>query len=137
MAKNRSLNGVRSYKRTSQQKKEALSDIMNLPVPKPKQQKLDIGSTIAACSQQQIGMAPAQLSLQNCSNIIQYGSTLYVGMAQEKNGCPIKHEQNLMYSAALVRSFYEPYQSFSSVFINNKTVSVDRNHHWGTKAAIR
>ena len=35
----------------------------------------------------------------------------------------------------VVRSFYEPYQSFSSVFINNKTVSVDRNHHWGTKAA--
>ena len=37
----------------------------------------------------------------------------------------------------VVRSFYEPYQSFSSVFINNKTVSVDRNHPWGTKAAIR
>ena len=33
----------------------------------------------------------------------------------------------------VVRSFYEPNQSFSSVFINNKTVSVDRNHHWGTK----
>ena len=37
----------------------------------------------------------------------------------------------------VVRSFYEPHQSFSSVFINNKTVSVDRNHHWGAKAAIR
>ena len=37
----------------------------------------------------------------------------------------------------VVRSFYKPYQSFSSVFINNKTVSVDRNYHWGTKAAIR
>ena len=72
----RSLDGVRSYKRTSQQQKEALSDIMNLSVPEPKQQKLDIGSSSAACSQQQIGMAPAQLSLQNCSNIninISYG----------------------------------------------------------------
>ena len=28
--------------------------------------------------------------------IIEYGSTLYVGMTQKKNGCPIKCVQNLM-----------------------------------------
>ena len=31
-----------------------------------------------------------------CLSIIEYGSTLYVGMTQEKNGGPIKCVQNLM-----------------------------------------
>ena len=30
-------------------------------------------------------------------NIIEYGSTLYVGMTQKKNGGPIKRVQNLMF----------------------------------------
>ena len=33
-------------------------------------------------------------------DIIEYGSTLYVGMAQ-KNGCPIKRVQNLMFRTLL------------------------------------
>ena len=75
-------------------------------------------------------------------SIMEYGSIPYVGVAQEeKNGCPIKLVQNLMFRTLLwnvVRSFYEPYQSFSSVFISNKTVSVDRNHHFGVpKRQIR
>ena len=37
----------------------------------------------------------------------------------------------------VVTSLYEPYQSFSSVFINNSTVSVARDHHWSTTPASR
>ena len=33
--------------------------------------------------------------------IIEYGSTLYVGMAQKKNGGPIKRVQNLMFRTLL------------------------------------
>ena len=69
--------------------------------------------------------------------IIEYSSTLYVGMAQEKNGGPIKRVQSLMFKT-LLWMLSEAFMSHAShVFINNKTVSVDRNHHWGTKAAIR
>ena len=34
-------------------------------------------------------------------DIIEYGSTLYVGMTQEKNGGPIKRVQNLMFRTLL------------------------------------
>ena len=78
----RSLDGVRSYKRTSQEQRQALSDIVNLSIPQPKKQKVAIMSPhteLATCSQstQQMGIAPAQISLQSCSNItfnITYGS---------------------------------------------------------------
>ena len=33
--------------------------------------------------------------------IIEYGSTLYVGMTQKKNGGPIKRVQNLMFRTLL------------------------------------
>ena len=38
----------------------------------------------------------ANESLRVCVLIIEYGSTLYVGMTQKKNGGPIKCVQNLM-----------------------------------------
>ena len=37
----------------------------------------------------------------------------------------------------VVTSLYEPYQSFSSVFISNKTVSVASDHRWRTTPASR
>ncbi len=63
----RSLDGVRNYKRTSDEQRQTLSDIVNLVTPpEAKKQKMAVG-----CSQgnQQIGAAPAQISLQNCQNI--------------------------------------------------------------------
>ena len=36
-----------------------------------------------------------------------------------------------------VISLYEPYQSFSSAFITNKTVSIARDHRWSTALASR
>ena len=69
----RSLDGVRCYKRTSEEQRVALSDIVNLTAPKTKKQKVSSSheSQAAACSQlsQQMGSAPAQISLQHCSNI--------------------------------------------------------------------
>ena len=68
----RSLDGVRSYKRTSEEQQVALSDIMNLSAPEPKRQHVAMGS-----SQKQLGVAPAQLSIQDCSNFtinINYGN---------------------------------------------------------------
>ena len=47
--------------------------------------------------------------------IMEYGSTPYVGWHGD----------------------YEPFQSFSSVFISNKTVSVARDHRWSTTPASR
>ena len=77
----RSLDGVRSYKRTSQEQRQALSDIVNLTTPQPKKQKMmsPHNPEAATCSQntQQMGLAPAQISLQSCNNItfnINYGS---------------------------------------------------------------
>ena len=55
----RSLDGVRSYKRTSQEQQVTLSDIMNLSAPEPKRQHVAMAS-----SQKQLGVAPAQLSIQ-------------------------------------------------------------------------
>ena len=77
----RSMDGVRCYKRTSQEQHEVLSDIVNLAIPGPaKKQKTQTAysSEGTACSQntQQMGLAPAQISLQSCSNItfnITYG----------------------------------------------------------------
>ena len=76
----RSLDGVRSYKRTSDQQREVLSDIVNLSTPDPKKQKITNpqNTEVAACIQntQQMGIAPSQISLQSCSNItfnITYG----------------------------------------------------------------
>ena len=37
----------------------------------------------------------------------------------------------------VVISLYEPYQSFSSVFISNKTISIARDHRWSAKLACR
>ena len=69
----RSLDGVRSYKRTSDEQRVALSDILNITVPDTKKPKVSCPNTLqsAACSQlsQQMGMAPTQISLQECSNI--------------------------------------------------------------------
>ena len=77
----RSLDGVRSYKRTSPEQRQALSDIVNLTTPQPKKQKMmsPHNPEAATCSQntQQMGLAPAQISLQSCNNItfnITYGS---------------------------------------------------------------
>ena len=77
----RSLDGVRSYKRTSQEQRQALSDIVNLTTPQPKKLKMmsPHNPEAATCSQntQQMGLAPAQISLQSCNNItfnITYGS---------------------------------------------------------------
>ena len=70
------LDVVRSYKRTSEEQRVALSDIVNLTAPKTKKQKVSSSheSQAAACSQlsQQMGSAPAQISLQHCSNVITY-----------------------------------------------------------------
>ena len=62
---------------------------------------------------------------------MEYGSTPYVGMAWGKKWlphvpCTKSHVQNS--ALDVVISFYEPYQSFSSVFIGEKTVSVARDH---------
>ena len=68
-----SMDGVRCYKQTSQEQHEVLSDIVNFAIPGPakKQKTQTAHSSEAACSQntQQIGLAPAQISLQSCSNI--------------------------------------------------------------------
>lgn len=68
----RSLDGVRSYKRTSQEQQATLSDIMNLSAPEPKRQHVAMAS-----GQKQHGVAPTQLSIQDCSNFtinINYGN---------------------------------------------------------------
>ena len=61
---------------------------------------------------------------------MEYGSTPYVGMAQKKKWLPhvpyTKHVQNSVLDVVI--SLYEPYQSFLSVFIGEKTVSVARDH---------
>ena len=63
---------------------------------------------------------------------MEYGSTPYIGMTLEKNGCYIACVQSDSYikNSALdvVIGFYEPYLSFSSVVISNKTVSGVREH---------
>ena len=71
--------------------------------------------------------------------IIEYGSTQYVGMAQKKMAAPLNMYKSDVQNSALdvVRSFYEPYQSFSNVFINNKTASAARDHRWSTTSASR
>jgi len=73
----RSLDGVRSYKRTSKEQLEVVSDIANLSAPEPKKQKTLNPHTVPySHGTQQMGVAPAQISLQNCSNItfnITYG----------------------------------------------------------------
>ena len=76
----RSINGVRCYKRTCQEQQEVLSDIINVSIPNPKKQKTlsAHSSEVVAYTQntQQMGLAPAQISLQSCSNItfnISYG----------------------------------------------------------------
>ncbi len=70
----RSLDRVRNYKRTSQEQRETLSDIMNLTVPTAKKRK--IGSTdvqeLPTCHMQQAvqqGITPAQFTLQSCSGV--------------------------------------------------------------------
>ena len=65
----KSLDGVRSYKRTSAQQQSALSDIINLSAPIPKKANM-------ATNQQQMMMG-AQLSIQGCTNCtinVNYGS---------------------------------------------------------------
>jgi len=72
----RSLDGVRSYKQTSKEQLEVVSDIVNLSAPEPKKQKTLNPHTVPYSHAQQMGVAPAQISLQNCSNItfnITYG----------------------------------------------------------------
>ena len=67
--------------------------------------------------------------------IMEYGSTPYVGMAWEKIWLPhILCTNSYVQNSALdvVRSLYEPNQSFLSVFISNKIVSVARDHRWST-----
>ena len=59
----KSLDGVRSYKRTSEEQQAALSDIVNLSAPVTKKPNV-----MAASNQQMIGAAPG-VSIQNCSNI--------------------------------------------------------------------
>ena len=61
----RSIDGVRSYKRTSDEQRIVLSDIINnsSSVPAAKRQHAEI-----TCSQQQVGLSPSSLSIQNCSN---------------------------------------------------------------------
>ena len=68
----RSLDGVRSYKRISQEQQATLTVIMNLSAPEPKRQHVAMAS-----SQKQHGVAPTQLSMQDCSNFtinINYGN---------------------------------------------------------------
>ena len=69
----RSIDGVRSYKRTSNDQREVLSDIVNLTAPAMKKRKLSSlqDSQTLACNKlsQQMGSAPAEISLQHCSNI--------------------------------------------------------------------
>ena len=45
------------------------------------------------------GGVPVTKGVHTC--IMEYGSTPYVGMAQEKNGCPIKRVQNDMFITLL------------------------------------
>ena len=64
----RSLDGVRSYKRTSEEQQAALSDIINMALPGPQPPTSSYGTT-----SQQLG---AQLSIQGCANCtinINYG----------------------------------------------------------------
>ena len=61
---------------------------------------------------------------------MEYGSTPYIGMALKKNGCYIACVQSDVKNSALdvIIGFDEPYLSFFSVFISNKTVSGVREH---------
>lgn len=59
----RSIDGVRSYKQTSDEQREALSDIINCTHDR-KQPRL------TSCSQsQQLSVAPGQIMLSNCNNV--------------------------------------------------------------------
>ena len=72
---------------------------------------------------------------------MEYGSTPYVGMAWEKNGVHIaitrikSYVQNSALDAVI--NFGKPYQSFSGVFMSNKSVSVARDHRWSTTSVSR
>ena len=74
-----------------------------------------------------------------CYIIIEYGSTLYVGMAWEKNGVHISRIKSYVQNSAIdaVINFGKPYQSFSGVFMSNKSVSVARDHRWSTTSVSR
>ena len=62
------LRQVRSYK--SGEQRVALSDIVNLTVPDTKKPKSNALQSAACCQlSQQMGMAPAQISLQECNNV--------------------------------------------------------------------
>ena len=67
-------------------------------------------------------------------SIMEYGSTPYVGMAQEK-----KRTKSYVQNSALiiVIGFYDPYHDISSVFISNKTVSGSGKLRWSTTPASR
>ena len=53
-------------------------------------------------------------------HIIEYGSTLYVGMAQKKYGCPIKRVQYLMFKTLLwmYSEAFMSHTSHSRVFLS-------------------
>ena len=59
---------------------------------------------------------------------MEYGSTPYIEMALEKNGCYIACVQSDMSALDVIIGFDEPYLSLSSVFISNKTVRGVREH---------
>ena len=66
-------------------------------------------------------------------------STPSVGMARGKMVVACKVYKSYVQNSALdvVISLYEPYQSFPSVFISIRTVSVARDHRWSTTPARR
>ena len=71
---------------------------------------------------------------------MEYGSTPYVGMAWEKNGVHhITRIKSYVQNSALdaVINFGKPYQSFSGVFMSNKSVSVARDRRWSTTSVSR
>ena len=65
-----SLDGVRSYKRTSDNQQETLSDIINLAVKEPVAKRPCSDGVVDHYLQstEQMGLAPVQISLQNCSS---------------------------------------------------------------------
>ena len=65
----RSLDGVRSYKRTSTEQREALSHILNLSAPQAKQPKLMQHIQQSTKNTQDTDFVPFTISLHGCTNV--------------------------------------------------------------------
>ena len=67
---------------------------------------------------------------------MEHGSTLCVGSAGNKMAATLKMHKWHVWKSVPDYSLYEPHQSFSSAFMNIRSVNVTGEYHWCTRPAV-